>query len=139
MILKYRLTSLPILKSDPTRIRQILFNLIGNALKFTEQGGVKIIDRFAVCQRTDDLELQFSVIDTGIGLTKQAQSRVFKKFAQADRSVTRKHGGTGLGLAISRKLAKLLGGKIGVESENGTRLNLLVYNPLRPGRRECCG
>ncbi len=107
-----------LLKSDPTRIRQILFNLIGNALKFTEQGGVKITVSLQSAH-DDDLELRFSVTDTGVGLSKQAQSTIFNKFAQADHSVTRKYGGSGLGLAICRKLVKLMGGYIGVESASG--------------------
>lgn len=107
-----------ILKSDPTRIRQVLFNLLSNALKFTEQGGIQIIVALQSA-KDDEIELKFSVTDTGIGLSKQAQSKIFEKFSQADRSVARKHGGTGLGLAISRKLARLMGGKIGVESESG--------------------
>ena len=106
------------IKSDPNRIRQILFNLIGNALKFTEAGGVKV----DVSQKTigqDKLELCFAVTDTGIGLTPEAQSKLFNKFAQADSSVSRKYGGTGLGLAISKKLAAMMGGEIGVESVPG--------------------
>ena len=105
-----------IIKSDPTRIRQILFNLIGNAFKFTDEGGVKVCV-FLESAEGNQLTLRFTVVDTGIGLSKQAQAKIFSKFAQADRSVTRKYGGTGLGLAISKKLSALLGGKIGVKSK----------------------
>ena len=108
----------PVLKSDPTRIRQILFNLIGNAAKFTEQGGVAL----DISQREltdDELELRFTVTDTGIGIEPDAQSRLFTKFSQADRSTTRKYGGTGLGLVICQQLTELLGGEIGYESTPG--------------------
>ena len=104
------------LKSDPTRIRQILFNLVSNAFKFTSEGGVKITVSMLSAQ-DDNYELRFAVTDTGIGLSKKAQSKLFSKFVQADSSITRKYGGTGLGLAISRELTGLLGGKIGFESE----------------------
>ncbi len=108
----------PVLKTDPTRIRQILFNLIGNAAKFTKQGGVDL----DISQRhltDDELELRFAVTDTGIGVSPEAQSRLFTKFSQADGSVTRKYGGTGLGLVICKQLTELLGGEINFESAPG--------------------
>ncbi len=105
----------PVLLGDPTRIRQILFNLVGNASKFTEEGQVSIdIKQSALGGRK--LELRFSVKDTGIGIAPDALSTIFESFSQADSSVTRKYGGTGLGLAICQQLADLMGGKIGVES-----------------------
>lgn len=108
----------PVLKSDPTRIVQILFNFMSNALKFTTAGSVKI----AVTQQStsdDRIETRFSVTDTGPGLDADAVGQLFQKFTQADKSITRKHGGTGLGLAISKQLAEAMGGEIGVESTPG--------------------
>ena len=107
-----------VLKSDPTRIRQILFNLISNASKFTEHGGISI--EISKRHADDDrLELRFAVTDTGMGITPEARSRLFNKFSQADGSTTRKFGGTGLGLAICKELTQLLGGEIDVESVPG--------------------
>ncbi len=107
-----------VLRSDPTRIRQILFNLIGNAAKFTQQGSV-ILDISQRDLTDDELELRFAVTDTGIGIAPDARSRLFTKFSQADGSVTRKYGGSGLGLAICKDLAELLGGEIGFDSAPG--------------------
>ena len=105
----------PALKSDPTRIRQILHNLIGNAAKFTKEEGVTIeISQGLLADGA--LEIKFAVTDTGIGVDDAVQAKLFKKFTQADGSVTRKYGGTGLGLAICKQLVELLGGDIGVES-----------------------
>lgn len=125
----------PMLRGDPTRLRQILVNLVGNALKFTEQGAVTIEVQSAKLkvQRQDpplstlNLEpetvnscfLEFSVRDTGIGIPVEAQARIFETFSQADESTTRQYGGTGLGLSIAKQLAELLGGAIGVESREG--------------------
>ncbi len=103
---------------DSGRIRQILLNLVGNAVKFTDRGGVRIgvvIDSFG----TDDLMIRFSVKDTGIGIPQDRMDRLFKAFSQTDASSARIYGGTGLGLAISMKLVHLMGGEIGVESEEG--------------------
>ncbi len=102
------------IRTDPARLRQVLMNLIGNALKFTEQGGVQIIirlDRSAAAPK-----LEFTVTDTGIGIAAEKLETVFEPFVQADTSVTRRFGGTGLGLAISRRLTRLLGGELTVES-----------------------
>ncbi|MBK1722568.1 PAS domain S-box protein [Thiocystis violacea] len=108
----------PWLCGDPTRLRQALLNFAGNAVKFTEQGSVKLGARL-VAEAGDRLLVRFEVRDTGVGLTDAQIARLFTAFAQADASTTRKHGGTGLGLAITRRLAELMGGEVGVESEPG--------------------
>jgi len=100
-------------QGDPQRVRQILTNLVGNALKFTETGGV------AVSARVDDDMVRIAVTDTGIGISDEAVRYVFEEFRQADDTRTRKYGGTGLGLAISRRLVELHGGRIGVQSQLG--------------------
>lgn len=108
----------PPLIGDPLRIGQILVNLANNAVKFTERGEVAV--RVELEPRDDDsCELIARVRDTGIGLSQEQQSRLFRSFEQADTSITRKHGGTGLGLAISKQLIELMGGQIGVRSEPG--------------------
>jgi PAS domain S-box-containing protein len=98
------------IQSDPARLRQILTNLVGNALKFTEQGCVRL--RLALQADTDPVSLRFDVIDTGIGIAPDKVAAVFDPFVQADSSVNRRFGGTGLGLAISRRFARALGGDI---------------------------
>ena len=121
-----------VLKTDPTRVRQILFNLIGNATKFTETGGVKV----TVSQRQlsqDDFETRIEVADTGIGISPEAKPIIFSKFTQADGSTTRKFGGTGLGLAICKQLAELLGGEIGCESTEGVGTTFWFTIRCAPG------
>lgn len=98
---------------DPNRIRQVLLNLLGNSIKFTESGSVKLI----VSQSDSKPEIQFSVQDTGIGIAPEALEHVFEAFDQGDSSVTRRFGGTGLGLAISRQLVSLMGGTMSIESK----------------------
>jgi two-component system sensor histidine kinase/response regulator len=102
-------------RSDPMRLRQILINLVGNAIKFTEQGEVRV----RVKALGDQGMVRFEVIDTGIGIDQNSQGEIFNAFSQADSFTTRKYGGTGLGLAICRELTTLLGGQIGVVSAAG--------------------
>jgi CheY-like chemotaxis protein len=109
---------LPHLRGDPGRLRQVLFNLVSNAIKFTHQGGIAI----RVGQRpleSGDVELRIEVADTGIGIAPELRPLLFGRFTQADSSTSRRYGGTGLGLAICRQLASLMGGDIGFDSEPG--------------------
>ncbi|MBU1376963.1 MAG: PAS domain-containing protein [Alphaproteobacteria bacterium] len=101
-------------KSDPVRLRQALFNLVGNAVKFTEAGHVVVR-----CRRADAGVLRFEVEDTGVGIPEAARDRLFQRFNQADASTTRKFGGSGLGLAITRKLAEMMDGQVGFTSAEG--------------------
>ena len=105
------------IQTDPTRLRQILVNLIGNAIKFTESGSITLSIHI---DRDEQSQLSFDVIDTGIGIDKEQIAKLFRPFEQADASTTRKFGGTGLGLRISKRLAEILGGDIHVTSEPGT-------------------
>ena len=107
------------LKGDPLRVGQIITNYCSNSVKFTEEGEIVIHVEVAEKISEDKLKLQFSVKDTGIGLTKEQASKMFKEFSQADSTTTRKYGGTGLGLAISKRLAELMGGSTWVESKYG--------------------
>jgi len=110
---------------DPNRIRQVLLNLVGNAVKFTETGGVivRILSG-------EDHDIRFEVEDSGIGLSETARKRLFEPFTQADGSVTRKYGGTGLGLSISRRLVEVMGGRLGLESEEATGSTFWFILPL---------
>jgi CheY-like chemotaxis protein/HPt (histidine-containing phosphotransfer) domain-containing protein len=121
--------STDVLVGDPTRVRQILFNLLGNGLKFTERGGVMIRARTepAGGGRT---HVMLTVSDTGIGMTEAQQARLFQPFSQADTSTTRRYGGTGLGLSIVRRLAQIMGGDITAESAPGAGSTFTVILEL---------
>jgi diguanylate cyclase (GGDEF)-like protein/PAS domain S-box-containing protein len=106
------------LKGDPTRLRQVLLNLVGNAIKFTEHGSIGVAVT-VVRRNADDVLLHFSVADTGIGVPTEAKPGLFTAYAQADASIARRFGGTGLGLAICKKIADAMGGRIGVDSREG--------------------
>ncbi|MDP3853989.1 ATP-binding protein, partial [Phenylobacterium sp.] len=119
-----------IFKGDPTRVRQIVSNLASNALKFTSHGLV------ALAVSNADGQLRFSVRDTGIGISPEKIGDLFQKFTQADPSITRRFGGTGLGLAISRELARLMGGDVTVESEEGVGSTFTARLPLPQMERQ---
>jgi two-component system, sensor histidine kinase and response regulator len=106
------------LVGDPTRLRQVLLNLLSNAIKFSEEGSV-LLEIAQTSEIDDEVEISFSVHDTGIGMSEEAQEKLFQSFTQADTSTTRKYGGTGLGLAICRKLVELMGGTIEATSTLG--------------------
>lgn len=121
------------IETDPTRLRQALTNLVGNAIKFTETGGVRVAARFL--QSSGACRLVINVADTGIGMTREVLDRIFDPFAQGDTSITRRFGGTGLGLSISRQIAEALGGGISVISAigKGSTFTLTVDAGAPPG------
>jgi signal transduction histidine kinase len=112
---------------DPARLRQVLSNLVGNAVKFTEKGSVTLSARAG---GADKARLRFAVRDTGIGIDAQTQARMFEPFSQADSSITRRYGGTGLGLSICRNLVQLMGGTLGVNSKLGEGAEFWIELPL---------
>lgn len=112
--------------TDPTRLHQILVNLIGNAIKFTESGGVRVVVRMLDPPTLANPRIGFQVIDTGMGISPEQMAGLFKPFSQGDFSMARRHGGTGLGLAISKRFAEMLGGDITVQSTPGKGSTFLV-------------
>ena len=130
--MEIRMTEPQWVLGDVRRVRQVLLNLIGNALKFTEEGQVTV--RLAGEVVADREMMHFSIADTGVGIVEEQLERVFEKFSQADSSVTRRFGGTGLGLAISKRLVELMDGRIWVESEPGSGSTFHVTLPLVEGR-----
>jgi len=133
------------IRGDVTRLRQVLLNLLANAVKFTDRGEV-VLTVSATPAGRGEFDLAFAVRDTGIGLTPEGMSRLFQSFSQADSSTTRKYGGTGLGLAISRRLAELMGGTMGVDSAGpgkGSTFRFTIRapqaEPPEPRRRDFTG
>ena len=119
------------IKGDPTKIRQVIMNLVSNAIKFTHKGSVTVdVSTIADKHSSEPSALAFSVIDTGIGMDEDIQSRVFEAFTQADTSTTRQYGGTGLGLAISKQYVELMGGAIAVQSSPGVGTCITVTLPI---------
>ena len=115
------------IRSDQTRVRQILFNLISNAAKFTDGGTITLTLRRA----QDSEHILFAVSDTGIGMTPDLLAKVFEPFRQADASTTKKYGGTGLGLTISQRFCRMMGGEIKVESSRGVGTRFMFELPIQ--------
>ena len=121
---------LPMMVSDRQKVKQILLNLLSNALKFTHQGGVRIIAR----RMSHERSVEICVADTGIGIATNDLQKVFEDFRQLDNSPTRAYGGTGLGLSICRRLAQMLNGRITLESHVGTGSTFTVTIPIQVRR-----
>ena len=124
----YPQAHLPMLKGDPSRLSEVLLNLLSNALKFTTQGGSRCA-HVLWRSRSDSIEVEIVVADTGIGMTREEMDNVFQPFSQADSSISRRFGGTGLGLSISRDLVELMGGRLEVESAPGEGSTFTITLP----------
>jgi hypothetical protein len=124
------------LLGDPMRLNQVLVNLCNNAIKFTEQGPVKVVGRWLLDEETGDHRAEFAVCDTGIGIEQANREQIFDSFSQADTSTTRTFGGAGLGLTISKRLVELMGGSIRLDSELGIGSTFTISLPLRIPRLE---
>jgi signal transduction histidine kinase len=112
------------LKNDQTKVRQILFNMLSNAAKFTEKGTVTL------AVKLEDKNIRFDVTDTGIGMSKKQLDKVFEEFTQAETSTSKKYGGTGLGLPISKKMTELMGGYMEVKSKKGKGTTFSIIIPI---------
>lgn len=121
-----------VLISDPHRVNQILTNLVNNAIKFTKEGSVNLSARL-IATASQQAQIEFKIVDTGIGIAQDQLKAIFESFQQADESITRRFGGTGLGLTISRKLTELLGGEIAVQSEPGVGTTFTLTLPMEIG------
>nr|CRH06750.1 putative Histidine kinase with Extracellular solute-binding domain and response regulator receiver domain [Candidatus Magnetococcus massalia] len=117
------------LLGDPTRLRQILINFLGNAVKFTDQGSISILLQGRMLSDRQ-MELTLTVVDTGIGIDAEKQAMIFHAFSQADSSITRRYGGSGLGLTISQRLAALMGGRISLKSRDGHGSSFSLHVPM---------
>jgi signal transduction histidine kinase len=117
-------------EGDPARMRQILLNLLGNAIKFTDQGGVSVTVTAKPADAPGVAIVRISVTDTGIGIEPAAAAQLFERFTQVDETSARRHGGSGLGLAISRQLVELMNGRIGVDSQPGQGSTFWIEAPL---------
>ncbi len=126
-----------IVRGDPKRLRQVLCNLTGNALKFTEKGEVRL--KASLVENGDTLLLKFAVADSGIGISEEGLTRLFRKFEQEERSTARRYGGTGLGLAICKQLAEAMGGGIEVQSRKGAGSTFTVHVRVARGNSEAVG
>lgn len=133
MILKYPDTPNLII-GDPLRINQVLLNILGNAVKFTDNGEIEV-DVQAIDIESSKPRLKFTIRDSGIGMSKEALLKIFSSFSQADSSITRKYGGTGLGLSITRELVDLMDGTIDVESEVGVGTTFTITFPLKTSKQ----
>jgi signal transduction histidine kinase/DNA-binding response OmpR family regulator len=131
------------MRGDPTRIRQIILNLIGNAVKFTNEGEItlkvlpiQVRELDAEGSERDHFDIRFEITDTGIGIEDEHKAKLFKSFTQADASITREYGGTGLGLSISKLLVELMGGRIGLNSELGVGSTFYFELPYHPPQED---